>query len=300
MGRPLPNLLAARAFETFARMGSVRAAADDLAISHTVVSRHIQNLEYAIGRKLVLKSGRGLVLTPEGLQFSTQLQRAFDLISKATTEITRGASEPLHVCCMAGFASRCLLPRLPELEAELGGRTVILEPTTSLSDFGGGEVDADIFYLDKPALPPDLCAEMISRPRILALASPTFKGRYPRIRTPADLTALPLIHERSTRQWEEWLERAGVSEPLKPLGPRLWHAHLTIEAVKLGQGVALVSELLVQKELANGDLVEMVEADVRLGAYYFIAPLVRWNDPSIAPLRKWLIKYFADAERQIS
>ena len=293
MVRPLPNLVAARAFETFARMGSVRAAADDLAISHTVVSRHIQNLEYATGRKLTRKSGRGLVLTPEGLRFSTQLQRAFDLISKATTELAHG-NAPLHVCCMAGFASRCLLPRLPELEAELGGRNVILQPTTSVSDFSGGEVDADIFYLDNPSLPTGLCSEIISRPQILALASPTFKGRYPRVRTPADLISLPLIHERSTRQWEEWFERAGVSESLKPVGPSLWHAHLTIEAVRLGQGVALVSELLVEKELAAGDLVEIVEVDVRLGAYYFVAPLVRWNDPSIARLRKWLIRHFAD------
>ena len=77
-----------------------------------------------------------------------------------------------------------------------------------------------------------------------------------------------------------------MSELLKPVGPSLWHAHLTIEAVKLGQGVALVSELLVEKELAAGDPVEIVEVDVRLGAYYFVAPLVRWNDPSIARLRK--------------
>jgi len=294
MVRPLPNLVAARAFETFARMGSVRAAADDLAISHTVVSRHIQNLEYAIGKKLVRKSGRGLLLTPEGQRFSIQLRRAFEIISKATAEIARENNGPLHVCCMAGFASRCLLTRLPELEAELGGRNVILEPTTRASEFQSGEIDADIFYLDNPSLPVELCCEVISRPRILALASPTFKGRYPRVKAAADLLSLPLIHERSTHQWEEWFERAGVSESLKLSGPRLWHAHLTIEAVKLSQGVALVSELLVQKELATGDLVEMVEVDVRLGAYYFIAPLVRWNDPSIACLRKWLIRHFTN------
>jgi ABC-type dipeptide/oligopeptide/nickel transport system permease component len=45
---------------------------------------------------------------------------------------------------------------------------------------------------------------------------------------------------------------------------------------------------------AEGDLVEMLEADVRLEAYYFIAPLTRWNDPAIASLRKWLIKHFGD------
>lgn len=295
MARSLPNLLAARAFATFARTGSVRAAADDLAISHTVVSRHIQKLEWSLGRKLVRKLGRGLVLTPEGQRFSGELQRAFELICKATTDLTSG-SDPLHVCCMAGFASRCLLPRLPELEAEARGRQLVLQPTSSPSDFNGSGIDAEIFYLDNAALPPGLGSEMIARPRILALASPIFKARHPRVKSAADLTSLPLIHERSTRQWEDWFERAGVSKPVKAPGTRLWHADLSIEAVKLGQGVALVSELLVQKELAAGSLLEVVEVDVRLGAYYFIAPLVRWDDPAIASLRQWLVRNFADRQ----
>src|SRR6266851_7379299 len=114
MRRSMPNLLAARAFEAFARMGTVRAAADDLAISHTVVSRHIQNLQHSVGAKLVKKSGRGLALTREGLQFSMQLRRAFDLISDAAGELTHGGTDTLHVCCMAGLDSRRLLERLPE------------------------------------------------------------------------------------------------------------------------------------------------------------------------------------------
>jgi len=296
----MPNLLAARAFEAFARMGTVRAAADDLAISHTVVSRHIQNLQHSVGAKLVKKSGRGLALTREGLQFSMQLRRAFDLISDAAGELTHGGTDPLHVCCMAGLASRRLLERLPELEAALGGRGVIFQPTTSPSDFSRGDVDADIFYLENPSVPEGLRTEMFSRPRILALASPVFKARYPQATSPVDLIRLPLIHERTTRQWEAWLEGAGVSDLPQLRGPRLWHAHLTIEAVRLGQGVALVSELLVGEEVAAGDLVEMVEADVRLGAYYFIAPVHRWNDPSIASLRRWLINTFPEPGQSTS
>ena len=66
MARRLPPLLALRAFDVFARLGTVRAAADELAVSHTVVSRHIQNLEQSVGVKLVAKSGRGLCLTLTG------------------------------------------------------------------------------------------------------------------------------------------------------------------------------------------------------------------------------------------
>jgi DNA-binding transcriptional LysR family regulator len=61
-----------------------------------------------------------------------------------------------------------------------------------------------------------------------------------------------------------------------------------VEAARLGQGVALVSDLMAGELLASGELVEVCRADVRLGAYYFIAPARRWNDSAISALRDWL------------
>ncbi|TCK30864.1 LysR family transcriptional regulator [Ancylobacter aquaticus] len=286
--RRLPPLLALRAFETFGRTGTVRAAADELSVSHTVVSRHIQNLESAIGVKLVQKSGRGLSLTREGKRYAGHLSRALDLIASATGELWGGSSDALHICCMAGLASRRLLARLPEIERFLGGREIILQPISARPDFSQGEVDAEINYLEYPNFPPDLRGEIVYRPRILAVASPPFSAAHPHLRMAGDLVKLPLLHERSTRQWENWLEHAGVDNvpPLK--GPKLWHGHLAVEAARLGQGVALVSDLMAGEMLASGELMEVCPADVRLGAYYFIAPARRWNDPAIAALREWL------------
>lgn len=295
MGRRLPNLLAVRAFEAFARTGTVRSAADELAVSHTVVSRHISNLERALGKKLVKKAGRGLALTREGAQLSNPLRRAFDLIADATAELRRGGNDALHVCCMAGLASRRLLARLPELESALKGREVTLQPTTSRPDFRQDEADAEIFYLENPTFPNGVRAAMFARPRILAVASPAYKARHPEVRSVHELARLPLIHEQSTRQWESWFERAGLAEMPQLRGPRLWHAHLTIEAARLGQGVALVSELLVAENLAAGDLVEMIDVTVYLGGYYFIAPDHRWNEPVMAILRKWLFDTFPES-----
>ncbi|CAO3454630.1 Transcriptional regulator, LysR family [Azospirillum argentinense] len=289
MARRLPPLLALRAFDIFARQGTVRAAADELAVSHTVVSRHIQNLEQAVGVKLVAKSGRGLSLTREGIRYAAQLRRAFDLIGEASNELRNGGMEAVHICCLAGLASRCLLARLPELEEALTGREVILQPTSTRPDFSREEADAEIMYLeDGGSVADGLRSEMFARPRILAIASPEFKARYPDVRTPADLVGLPLIHEQSTGMWEAWLEEAGIADIPRLRGPRLWQAHLTIEAARLGRGVALVSDLLVTEPLANGELVEMVDSNVTIGGYYFIAPVHRWNTPVISAIRQWL------------
>lgn len=292
MARRLPPLLALRAFDIFARQGTVRAAADELAVSHTVVSRHIQNLEQSVGVKLVARSGRGLSLTREGIRFAAQLRRAFDLIADASNELRNGGMEAVHICCLAGLASRRLLARLPELEEALAGREVILQPTSTRPDFSREEADAEIMYLEDGSVAEGLRSEMFARPRILAIASPEFKARYPDVRTPADLIGLPLIHEQSTGMWEVWLEEAGVTGLPRLRGPRLWQAHLTIEAARLGRGVALVSDLLVADPLASGELVEMVDSNVTIGGYYFIAPAHKWNTPVISAIRQWLRAVF--------
>lgn len=142
--RRLPPLIVVRAFDAFCRSGSIRAAADLLAISQTVVSCHIQNLEESVGTRLVKKEGRGLALTREGERFSQKTRRAFDLITDARGELAFGRGDALHVCCMAGLASRRLLIRLDELKEKLCGKVLILQPTTSRPDFSEEEADAEI------------------------------------------------------------------------------------------------------------------------------------------------------------
>lgn len=298
MRRRLPPLLALRAFEAFGRAGTVRMAADELAVSHTVVSRHIQNLELALGVKLVRKAGRGIVLTREGKRYASQIRNALDLIAEATSELRSGNSDALHICCMAGLASRRLLARLPEIERFLGGREITLEPIATRPDFIHDEVDAEINYLENPGFTEELRGELFCRPRILAVASPQFKAAHPAA-TVADLLHMPLLHGRSTQQWENWFEHAGITDVPRLRGPRLWHGHLAVDAAILGMGVALVSDLMAGELVARGDLVEMVPTDVYLGGYYFVALARRWNDPAIAALRNWLYQTFCPAEPRL-
>ena len=86
---PPSPLIAVRAFDAFSRSGSIRAAADLLAISHTVVSRHIQNLEDAVGTRLVKKDGRGLAFSAKA-SASPPRRGALDLIADASGELVHG------------------------------------------------------------------------------------------------------------------------------------------------------------------------------------------------------------------
>jgi LysR family transcriptional regulator, glycine cleavage system transcriptional activator len=104
-----------------------------------------------------------------------------------------------------------------------------------------------------------------------------------------------LIHEESTEQWDRWLDLAGVAAPPPLRGTRLWHAHLAIEAARLGQGVAIANDLLAEEDLTTGTLVEVVPSSVRFGGYHFVAIASRWTDPAMVTLRGWLREVFAPA-----
>ncbi len=284
----LPSLSALRAFEAVGRTGSVRAAGEELSVSPTVVSRHLQNLQSDLGVDLVEPHGRGLSLTPAGGSFHGQVAQAFDLLRQAVLHVRPAQRNSLNIWCVPGIANQRLLPRLPELQDRLPGVEIILQPTLSRPDFAHAEADAEIVYLSEPEGRPNLRVELLAQPLVLAVASPSFQARYPNVTSPLDLFGLPLVHEESTQQWERWFNQMGL-QTVPPLrGPRLWHAHLAIEAARLGQGVALANRLLVQEDVTAGRLIEIVPSEARLGGYYLIAPQGRWRDPSIAILRTWL------------
>ena len=124
--------------------------------------------------------------------------------------------------------------------------------------FSRGEADAEVVYLESAESTDRVRAELLARPRVFPVASPTFMARYARVETTPDLLRLPLIHEDSTDQWAQWLTLAGLPVVPSLNGPRLWHAHLAIEAARLGQGVALANEMLVEDDLKSGALIELV------------------------------------------
>ena len=266
----------------------MRAAGDELAVSHTVVSRHLRNLEEWLGVKLVEPSGRGLILTREGALYHAKIGRAFEAIARATVELRPTARQALSIWCFPGLANRRLLAHLPELESLLPDWEITLHPTLARSDLVRGEADAEVVYLDDVTSTDRVRAELLARPRVFPVASPTFLARYTKVETLRDLLRLPLIHEESTDQWSRWLQLAGIDVPQALNGPRLWHAHLAIEAARLGQGVALANEMLVDEDLRTGALVEVVPSDLRLCGYYLLAAVARWDEPAMRALRAWL------------
>lgn len=294
MSRRLPPLVALRAFDAVARLGGTRRAGDDLAVSHTVISRHMRNLEAWAGVRLIARDGRGLVLTPEGRRYHERISRAFDLIAEATEELSpRGGQGELRLFCAPGLAVRWLSRRLSALEEALAGVEIVIQPADRSPDFAKGEADAEIAFNPVPVA--GITRLDLLTPRFFPVASPLFVERRGPFAGPADIAAAPLIHEESREQWRQWLALAGL-DPVPALhGPRLWHADAAVEAALQGQGIALANGLLVGDDLAAGRLVEVMPSDIRLGTYCLRAPAATWDGRVMTRLRRWLASALASS-----
>ena len=126
----LPNFLALRAFEAAARLGSFRKAADELHVSHTVISRHVRGLESSTGVELILATPRGVTPTQQGADYAAKIATALHAIAQATSDLIEPNKYPtLHVSCSTGFAVRWLAPRISDFMQENPGIEITIRPT---------------------------------------------------------------------------------------------------------------------------------------------------------------------------
>jgi DNA-binding transcriptional LysR family regulator len=258
-----------------------------LALSHTVVSRQVADLEAWLGVRLVDRGPRGVRLTDEGQRYFAIVTRLFDDLSEATADLRRhrGAAT-LRIWCAPGLASRWLAPRLSAIRALLPDVDIVLRATDQRPDLAAGDADVDLRYaLEAEAR---WRALMLIHPRMFPVAAPDWCRAHPGLIAPADLLGQPLIHEESREQWRRWFEEAGVTPGAPLAGPRLWDANLTLDAAASGQGIALATAPIARDDLAAGRLVEVLPTDIRLGGYWFAALPSRWNEPAIARLRTWM------------
>jgi molybdate transport repressor ModE-like protein len=283
----LPPLIMLRAFEAVARMGSMRKAADDIGVSHTVVSRHVRNLEHWLGQPLVTATPRGVVLTAQGETLFAATTRAFRIIANTTAEL-RPASRraDLRIWCMPGLATRWLTPRLSQIEAAMGDVDISLRAIDRLPDFAAGEADLMIGFGSFDRLPTG--ADRLISPRMFPAASPAWIAQHGAPADLAELSRAPLIHEESRQQWTDWFEAMGFPLRAELRGPRLWDANLGFDAALAGQGIALVTRLTAGTEIDDGRLVEILTSKVRLGGYYLLASPQRVGDAVLARFERWL------------
>lgn len=265
--RRLPPLSTLRAFEAAARLMSFKRAAVELGVTPTAISHQIRLLEDVCGQRLFQRRPRPLVLTSAGERLFPALRTGFDAFASAVASISAGAEEkPLRVTAPNAFASRWLVPRLakwrtarPDVPLEVIGADAVL-------DLRSGECDLAIRYARR--MPMDLAAVELCRDRFGPICSPTLLGGL-RVESPADLLRYPLVHfdwlgwDPDAPTWRLWLMAAGADEAsLAAVNSRDRACDLSfreefhaIDAVAAGQGIGILSDVVVSHEIKRRRLV---------------------------------------------
>ena len=116
--RRLPPLTAIEAFVQVARTGSVKAAAQELALSAPALSRRIQALERFIGKPLFERRHQAVALNGDGERLLQQIAPVLDRLTDAVEYMTSGVEVlRLRLGVLPLFASQRIFPHLADLRS---------------------------------------------------------------------------------------------------------------------------------------------------------------------------------------
>lgn len=271
-----PPLNALRAFEAAARHLSFRSAADELHVTQAAVAQHVRGLEALLGMPLFQRLPRRLVLSDEGAAYADSLRKAFTLIDDATQALLRQPAR-LTISVTPTFASKWLIPRLPDFMDRHPQIDLRILATPAISDFQADGVDIAVRQ-GRPPFGPSLRADFLFAQDVMAVCSPALQGR--------PLQQQVLLHD-AHNLWPAFL---GQHDPAGGKHLRFNQTSLAVDAALAGQGVALVSRFLVQQDLAAGRLVQALPGTLRGEQdFHVIAPQKPRHPEAVQSVRSWLL-----------
>jgi DNA-binding transcriptional LysR family regulator len=276
-----------RAFAAVARRGNFSRAADDLAISQPAVSKHVADLERALGTRLLIREPRGARLTDAGEFLAGYVNRAEALLAQAAAGVASLANAESGVVRVAtsGTPGVYLLPRAlaafaptrpgVEIQVDVGTSAEAIEAVRNHR--------ADLGLVGGATGEPDLEVEPLVEDEVVivggaSLARPGMVAR--------DIAGQTWISREEGSATRRAVEAAMANLGLRPARRLTLPDWEMIKiAVASGAGVAAISRFAVEHELADGRLTL-----INVRGWHVVRPLsvIRSRDVPMAPLAEQL------------
>ncbi len=248
MARHLPSLNALRAFEAAGRHGRMTAAADELNVTHSAVSRQVQHLEDVLGVALFEGPKNALRLTEAGSALLPGLTQAFDLLDSSVRRVADSDRGALDVSCTGTFTMRWLIPRLHRFQEAHPGIEVRLAASSRPVDFARDGFAVAI-RVGAPPWPDFAKVTPLFAEQVGPVVAPALAASGPA------LADLPKLHAATRRNaWEAWSAIAGVPIDARD-GTEYEHFYFMLEAVIAGLGAGIAPWPLVADDIRAGRLV---------------------------------------------
>lgn len=251
--------------EVFVRVVEARsfsAAARELRMTPSAVSKLIARLEDRLGALLLRRSTRKLQVTPEGVAFYESGLRILAEIAAAEREAAAGAAPRgrLRVNCLVPFGQHWLIPLIPKFMALNPEISVDLSLTDRVVDLL--EERADLAIRAGPLADSSLVARKLGQSRMVVVASPSYLETHGTPRTPADLghhTVLGFCFARHVEGWH-FTGPDGGKISVMPSGQALVSDGESMRLMALaGGGIARHALWHIGPDIATGRLVPLLE-----------------------------------------
>ncbi|WP_138472473.1 LysR family transcriptional regulator [Poseidonocella sp. HB161398] len=249
--------------ETFVRAvseGSFSAAGRALGMTPSAVSRVVSRLEDRLQARLLVRSTRALVPTPEGEAYLAEAREILDRLAEMEARMAQGATPrgPLRVSATVGFGAQAVLPLVPRFLEAHSGIDLDLTLTDGVIDLWQERVDLAIRSgtLRDSALK----ARRVARMRRVVVGAPDYLARRGVPVVPGDLIGHDCL--RYNFRPDDWPFRdpaTGARVLQRVCGPFSASDGTILRHVCLaGTGLMWTGDVVVAEDLAQGRLVEVL------------------------------------------
>ena len=287
--RRLPPLTAIEAFVAVARSGSVKAAAQELALSPPALSRRIQTLERFLAKPLFDRRHQAMVPTPDGDRLLAQIAPVLDQLSDAIESMTSGTEVVrLRLGVLPLFASQRLFPHLGELRAAHSELHLDIDTAGhGIARLGEG-LDAVIALARD--IDPALHATRLDRNSVYVIGARSLIERDDPVVRPEQLGQLTaLLHRDMPDTFVAWKQAAGLGDIEPAAVDHFDSGPLMLEAAAQGLGVAFMHESHFE-DANDPRLVRLFGIEVTSPySYWFVCRPRALTMKPVRLFRDWLI-----------
>ncbi len=292
------HLRSLQALELALRLGSLKAAADELGITPAAVGQRIKVLEDFLEIELLVRGRTGLQATASLAEALPNLTRAFRELDSVVGILDMRRGHEIHIAAESDFADLWLNPRLHLIRSALpsisfcvngeGDAPHRLGPADCEIRFGAPQADHDVLFADY----------------ILPISSPENDRRISTVARRDRLEGFPLLHldaykdDPAFEGWEVWMKVNKMRRTAPERGIRFQRIKSALEAVLADAGLTLCGLGLIGEMIEDGRI--STPFGITGGKWTSHAYFARFrpdalNKPQVRRFRDWLL-----AESQIT
>ncbi|WP_043285852.1 LysR substrate-binding domain-containing protein [Paraburkholderia oxyphila] len=287
----LPPIETLVCFESVARSGSFTAAARELSITQSAVSKQIKALEEALNCALFDRHARGITLSKAGASFLEEVEPVLYRLQRAVQKARNAQSgEAVTISCTLSVAHYWLFPRIVRFNQKYPDITVSVVSTNAMNEHSVGENDLGILYGSGD------WTTLESAPLIHEIVYPVCSAemQFPEPATPGDLRSLPLIqldsHQWDCLDWQDWFDHFGVDYQIPGKAITFNQLTLTLNAALEGLGVSLVWDSMARTAIEAGKLKRVGQFQYETGrGDHLVFAKHRPLSTQAATFRDWLL-----------